>query len=57
MKTVIITVTDSEGTVLDRQSVEIEETVCAIAYRPIKTQIAARGDETELGIGDANKLP
>ena len=57
MKTVIITVTDSEGTVLDRQSVEIEETVCAIAYRPIKTQIAARGDESELGIGDANKLP
>lgn len=57
MKTVIITITDSEGTVLDRETIEIEETVCAIAYRPIETRFSARGEEQELGIGDARRLP
>jgi hypothetical protein len=56
-RTVKITVTDTEGTVLDTATVEVTERFNKIAFRAVDYSIGRTADEEILQLGDVRKLP
>jgi hypothetical protein len=51
MRTIKITITDSDCELLAGETIIVEKNIVAIAFHPITTTIAQHGDEEILSIG------